>query len=132
MFSRAVEDAHRADAPAIEWRAKMRILWLEMHVASDVNHAKALERTQPALEYFEKTGDHAGLAMCLGFIGDVRFWQGECAAAIDIYRQAEEHAKRGGAVRDAMKTRHSESSTTRWSSCCRTTARHQRADREDR
>ena len=107
VFSRAVEDAHRADAPAIEWRAKMRILWLHMHVASDLNHAKALERTQPALEYFEKTGDHAGLAMCLDFIGDVRFWQGECAAAIGIYRQAEEHAKRGGAVRNATKTRHS-------------------------
>jgi len=106
VFSRAIEEARLADAPTVEWRAKTRILWLRMHVSSDVNHVQAIERTQPAVEYFQATGDDVGLAMSLEFLGQVRFWAGECAAAIGYFRRAEEHAKRGGAARYEVQARH--------------------------
>ena len=107
MFSQVIEEARQADAPAIEWRAKIRIVWLRMHTSQDLNHAKALALTEPAVEYFEKTGDDVGLAMSLDFMGDVRFWAGDCAAAIGYFRRAVEHAKRGGAARYEGESTHS-------------------------
>jgi len=45
--------------------------------------------------------------MALEFIGDIRFWQGECEASIAYYRRAEDHATRAGARRYEVAARHS-------------------------
>ncbi len=107
LYSQVKEAARQTGALAIEYRADIRAFWLRMHSSVDLDHAEAIALTEPALEHFEKTGDDLGLALALDFIGDIRFWAGDCAAAIDYYRRAIEHAERADARRYAGDTRHS-------------------------
>jgi tetratricopeptide (TPR) repeat protein len=49
-----------------------------------------------ALRVFEELGDAGGLARTLGLIGQLRFWAGDAAAAIDDLERAAEHAHKAG------------------------------------
>ncbi|MFY9588699.1 MAG: adenylate/guanylate cyclase domain-containing protein [Actinomycetota bacterium] len=106
VLKRTLQDARRDGATVIEWRAQVRIHWLRMHVSMDLDHADALVLGAQAVEVFEMAGDDEGLAIGFNFIGDLRFWLGEVAAAIDLYRRAGAHASRANAPRLEAQTRH--------------------------
>ena len=96
-FSRTVEEARELGDRAIEWRARVRSLWLTMHQTTLLKHAEAVPLAEEAAAALEAIGDDQGLAMALNFIGDVYFWLGDCPKALTLYRPALDHALRAQA-----------------------------------
>ncbi len=76
--------------------ATVALVHLEMFTEALRSHDEVRALLAEPLRVFEELGDEGGLARTLGLIGQLRFWAGDAAAAIDDLEQAAEHARKAG------------------------------------
>jgi class 3 adenylate cyclase/tetratricopeptide (TPR) repeat protein len=63
---------------------------------STTSHEEARTELADAVRVYEELGDQAGLARALGLAGQLRFWAGEAASAIEDLERAAHHAHTAG------------------------------------
>ena len=76
--------------------ATVALVHIEMFTDALRSHDEVRGLLAEPLRVFEKLGDEGGLARTLGLIGQLRFWAGDAAAAIDDLERAAEHARKAG------------------------------------
>jgi tetratricopeptide (TPR) repeat protein len=69
---------------------------LRIHRSPNTTHKQVRAELADAVSVFEELGNKAGLARALTLAGQLRFWAGESAAAIDDLEQAANHARAAG------------------------------------
>ncbi len=76
--------------------ATVALVHIEMFTDVLRSHDEVRALLAEPLRVFEQLGDEGGLARTLGLIGQLRFWAGDAAAAIDDLERAAEHARKAG------------------------------------
>jgi ATP/maltotriose-dependent transcriptional regulator MalT len=60
------------------------------------SHDQVREELSEPVRVFEELGDEAGLARAIGLCGQLRFWAGQAAAAIEELERSAQHAQNAG------------------------------------
>jgi tetratricopeptide (TPR) repeat protein len=76
--------------------AAVALTHLRLYADSTNSHEKARNELAEAVVVFEEFGDEAGLARAVGLAGQLRFWAGNAASAIDDLERAAHHAHSAG------------------------------------
>ena len=79
-----------------EAEATIALAHLEMFTETLRSHDEVRGLLTEPLRVFEELGDEAGLARALGLAGQLRFWAGDSAGAIEDLERAAEHARNAG------------------------------------
>jgi class 3 adenylate cyclase/predicted ATPase len=96
VLSEAVERASSAGERRVAADGAVALTHLRLFTDSTTSHEQVRSELAAAVRVFEDLGDDAGLARTLGFAGQLRFWAGEAAAAIEDLEQAARHAHNAG------------------------------------
>ena len=96
VLSEALELAQAAGDRRVAADAAVARTHLRLFTGSTASHGEARLVLAEAARVFEELGDEAGLARALGLGGQIRFWAGESAAAIDDLERAARHARAAG------------------------------------
>ncbi len=97
ILAGAVEHASGAGERGVAAHATVALTHLRLFTDhSTASHEQVRSELAAAVSVFEELGDDAGLARALGFAGQLRFWAGDSAAAIDDLEQAARHAYNAG------------------------------------
>jgi len=98
VLSEAVEAGRAADERGVAADAAVALSVLRLHTApqDSVGQEEVTRELEDAIPVFEELGDEAGLARALGVAGNLRFWRGEAAAAIEDLERAARYARQVG------------------------------------
>ena len=96
VLSEAVEAGLAAGERRVAADGAVALTHLRLFTGSTVSHEKARSELADAVLVFEEFGDEAGLARALGLAGQLRFWAGEAASAIEDLERAAHHAHNAG------------------------------------
>ena len=88
VLSEAVDKARATGQRAVAMDAAVARSALRLHTNSQVGQPEVLLQLEAAIPFFEESGDKAPLARGLGLAGNLRFWRGEAAAAIEDLERA--------------------------------------------
>jgi class 3 adenylate cyclase/tetratricopeptide (TPR) repeat protein len=94
-LSEAVERARAAGEEVLAADASLALVDLRLH-STAATRQEALAEVETATRIFRRHGDDAGLARALALGGQLRFWGGEMAAALDDLERAALHARAAG------------------------------------
>jgi class 3 adenylate cyclase/tetratricopeptide (TPR) repeat protein len=95
VLSEAVERARWAGDERLAADASLALVDLRFH-GSEATRQDVLVEVESATRVFGRNGDDAGLARALALRGQVRFWGGELATALEDLEQAARHARVAG------------------------------------
>ena len=95
VLSEAVERARWAGDEGLAADASLALVDLRFH-GSEATRQDVLVEVESATRVFGRNGDDAGLARALALRGQVRFWGGELATALEDLEQAARHARVAG------------------------------------
>ena len=76
--------------------AAVALTSLQLFTDAMTSHEQVRNELAGPVRVFEELGDEAGLARALGLAGQLRFWAGGAAAAIDDLERAAHHARSAG------------------------------------
>jgi tetratricopeptide (TPR) repeat protein len=97
VLEEAVEQASAEGERRVAADAAVALTHLRLFTdSSTASHEQIRSDLAAAVRVFEELGDDAGLARALGFAGQLRFWAGEAASAIEDLEQAARHAHKAG------------------------------------
>jgi tetratricopeptide (TPR) repeat protein len=92
----ATEAARAAGERGLAADAAVALTNLQLFTDAMTSHEQVRNELADPVRVFEELGDEAGLARALGLAGQLRFWAGEAAAAIDDLERAAHYARRAG------------------------------------
>jgi class 3 adenylate cyclase/tetratricopeptide (TPR) repeat protein len=95
VLAEAVERARKVGDEALAADASLALVDLRLH-SSVATRQEALAEVETATRIFRRHADDAGLARALALGGQLRFWSGEMAAALDDLERAARHARAAG------------------------------------
>jgi class 3 adenylate cyclase/predicted ATPase len=95
VLSEAVERARWTGDEGLAADASLALVDLRFH-GSEATRQDVLVEVENATRVFGRNGDDAGLARALALRGQVRFWGGELATALEDLEQAARHARVAG------------------------------------
>jgi tetratricopeptide (TPR) repeat protein len=95
VLSEAVERARVAGEEVLAADASLALVDLRLH-STAATRQEALAEVESATRIFRRHGDDAGLARALALGGQLRFWSGEMAAALEDLERAADHARAAG------------------------------------
>jgi class 3 adenylate cyclase/tetratricopeptide (TPR) repeat protein len=96
VLSQAVEVGRAAGERRIAADAAVALTHLRLFTDSSSSHEQARSELADAILVFKELGDEAGQARALGLAGQLRFWSGEAASAIEDLERAAHHARNAG------------------------------------
>lgn len=96
VLSEAVEAALATGDRRVAADANVALTHLRLFMHSNSTHDEARAQLEDAIRVFEEFEDEAGLARALGIAGQLRFWAGHAASAIEELERAAHHAQGAG------------------------------------
>jgi class 3 adenylate cyclase/tetratricopeptide (TPR) repeat protein/predicted Ser/Thr protein kinase len=97
VLSEAVETARAIGQKAVAVDAALALATLRSNTAqASVGQDPVWLELEEAIPFYEGSGDEAGLARALGVAGNMRFWRGEAAGAIEDLARSARHARNAG------------------------------------
>jgi tetratricopeptide (TPR) repeat protein len=96
LFSEAIELGRAADDRRIVAHATLGRTFVNMLRGSFESHDEIRDELAWPIAVFEEFGDESGLARAVGLAGQLRFWKGQAAAALEELERAAAHARNAG------------------------------------
>ena len=96
ILAEAVELARAAGDRRVAADGAVTLIHLRLFTDKTTSHEQVRRELADPARVFEELGDEAGLARALGLAGQLRFWAGEAASAIEDLERAAQHAHNAG------------------------------------
>jgi class 3 adenylate cyclase/tetratricopeptide (TPR) repeat protein len=96
VLSEAVEAGQAAGERGVAADSAVALTNLRIFTDQTTSHDQVRNELAEPVRVFEELGDEAGLARALGLAGQLRFWAGEAAVAIEDLERAAQHAHNAG------------------------------------
>jgi class 3 adenylate cyclase/tetratricopeptide (TPR) repeat protein len=98
VLEEAVETARAMGEEAVAVDASVALATLRLHISPEqsLGQQGVWHLLDEAIPFYMERGDEAGLAHALSARGNLQFWRGEAAAAIDDLTSAARHARDAG------------------------------------
>ena len=96
VLTEVVELARAAGERGVAADGAVALTQLRLFTQATTSHEQVRSELADPVSVFEELGDEAGLARALGLAGQLRFWAGEAASAIEDLERAAQHAHNAG------------------------------------